>query len=211
MTSNQPYFITQRWLRARKVAWWLQCVPFLRLIGVSGSLARGEATQESDIDYLVIGQQGRLWTVRFFVTILTHLIGKRRHGEKIAGRICLNRYLADPYLLINPQNEYHARDYTKIVPLFDTGGVYQRYQATNSWMEKYYPFEKKVHVLVRSPFLNAMRRLGEKILKDKFGDFAENKLRNYQMRRIEKNPLTYKEGARIVVNDNELAFHPEAE
>ena len=48
----------------------------------------------------------------------------------------------------------------------------------------------------------------EKILNMKLGDWAENILRKYQLRRIKNYPLTYKPGGRVKADDESLEFHP---
>jgi len=190
----------------------LQLVPFLRMIGLNGSLARGEASKESDIDFLVITKAGRIWTTRFFMVLLTQLTGFRRHGEKIAGRICLNRYQTDDFLEILPHDSYHGRVFSVLVPIFNKAATYKNYVNANRWMEQA-GFKVKQGIEIRplknSAIFGYIQKFGEMLLGGKFGNFIEKKLKKYQEKRILKNPITHSspEG-RVRISDKELCFHP---
>jgi hypothetical protein len=45
---------------------------------------------DSDIDLFVVTSPRRLWTVRILMTLVFQLLGVRRYGKKIAGRLCLS-------------------------------------------------------------------------------------------------------------------------
>lgn len=196
--------------RAKLVAHMLLLAPFIRMVGLNGSLTRGEAKKTSDIDYLVIIKSKRIWTGRAFVTILTHLTGLRRRDNYIAGRICLNRYQTDDYLTIFPHNAYHARTFSKLWPLLNISKTYEKYVQKNQWMEKRgYPFENNEENLQKNALFSALRQLNEFILSGYLGDIIENKLGEYQKKRIMNNikTITAPKG-RIRVSDKELCFHP---
>jgi len=198
----------KRLKRARNVAWILQVVPFIRMIGLNGSMTRGEIKSESDIDFLIIAKRGRIWTVRFLVTMLTHLTGQRRYGSKIAGRICLNRYQADDFLEIQPHNLSLANCFSSLVPLFDIG-LYSKYQKKNKWMERF-GFEVRPTFkvkLVNNSFLGFLRKIKEIILSGFFGDWLEKKLGNYQKRRIlrDKRTLEAPKG-QLRISEKEIWF-----
>jgi len=60
------------WIKAEKIARILWIVPYIRLVAVSGSLARNAPNEKSDIDFLIITKSGRIW----FCGIITALIGR---------------------------------------------------------------------------------------------------------------------------------------
>lgn len=198
--------------RAQRVALVLAGLPFVRLVGLNGSVARDEAKPESDIDFLIITSPGRMFTVRLLATGIVHLFGLRRHGAKIAGRICLNRYQTTNQLDIEPHNEYHARVFSQLIPLVDIDGTYNHYQEANAWMKA---FSLEVVSPKRRPSRSLKlsqwsRRLGEWLLGGKFGDWFEKLTRVAQTRRIQTNPLTNRYPERIRVSDDALLFHPPA-
>ncbi len=206
--------LKKKWKTAYRVAKLLQITPFLRMIGVNGSMATGNIKPESDIDFLVITKSGRIWTTRFLVTLLTHFTGKRRYDRKISGRICLNRYQTDKFLEILPHNEYHGQVFSSLVPIFDLE-IYKDYQKANLWMEKFgYKVELGIKKIpIKNSILgNYLRNFGEWMLSSKFGDFVEKKLGDWQKKRIFKDIRTIKSpSGRIRISDRELCFHPPKE
>lgn len=65
-------------------------IPFTRMVALTGSAADGRATKKSDIDFFVQVKVGHIWTTRLLITVMLQLLGLRRTGTKIAGKICLN-------------------------------------------------------------------------------------------------------------------------
>lgn len=201
--------LKKRWKRAHRIAWFLQITPFIRMIGVNGSMTTGKITEKSDIDFLAVVKPGRIFTARFFITFLTHITGKRRHGQKIAGRVCLNRYHTDNFLEIFPHDEYHEKVFSKLFPILDLDNFYEKYKKANSWM-KNCNFENNQYPKVKlSKILNFKRKALEWILSGRFGDFLERKLSSWQRKRIEADIRTLKAPVgRVRVSDKELCFHP---
>lgn len=195
--------------RAKIVAAILQITPFIRMVGLNGSVARGEANEKSDIDFLIITKKGRIWTGRVFVTILVHLTGLRRYGTKIAGRVCLNRYQTEDFLEILPHNEYHAKVFSQLIPLLDIKEVYQRYCQDNHWMEKL-GWSVKIFPTSRpNPIINFYRERVEELLSGGFGQWLEKTLKKYQTNRIKRDTRTLMASVgRVRISDQELCFHP---
>lgn len=213
-------------LRAVKATRYLRFVPFMRMLGLNGSLVRGEEKVESDIDFLIIAKKNRLYTARFFAVMLAELTGYRRKGDKVAGRICLNCYLPDANLDITPQNPKSknkvAKAYKYLIALIDEGGYEKRFLEKNKWFDNYKVFgarysdnlrEKLLYLIndrtFRTDFTGRKalkpRKWGERILSGKFGDFLEKKLMGYQVKRILAGK---KAGDEVVCKKNEIRLHP---
>lgn len=107
------------WKKMRRVARWMQMAPYVRLVMASGSLGMQHMTTDSDLDVLVVVKHGRIWTGRFFLTVLMHVLGVRRHGEHVAGRVCLNHYITDQSLSIPFHSLYNAMTYAQLVPIYE--------------------------------------------------------------------------------------------
>ena len=107
----------QKWKKARKTVKWFQMVPYLRMAAVSGSLAIGNTGKQSDLDLIISAKYGRIWTVRFLLNGFLQLIGRRRHGQNIKDKICLNQYITDKYPEIVIQNLSNAHFCAHLVPL----------------------------------------------------------------------------------------------
>lgn len=206
--------VEQRHNRAEKTAWLLQVVPFIRFVGLTGSLAYDVAKKSSDIDLLIISKHDRIWTCRFFAVVLLRMFKLYRTGDEFnerAGKICPNRYVTDKYLLINPQNRYHAQDYTRMVPLFDSGNVYKKFLKKNNWMEKfgYFPPKRALSEVESAGILSGIRSVLEWILIGNIGKKFEVWAKKFQLRSIMKNPDVNKPDSGLYVDDNELRFHPD--
>ncbi len=199
----------KRLRKALWISWLLQLVPFIRLIGLNGSMTKGKIRKESDIDFLIIAKQGRIWIVRFLTIILTRLIGQKAHGEKIAGRICLNRYQVDNFLEIQPHNFYHANCFSSLVPLFDIN-LYPKYQKKNRWMEKFnFKIRPTLRVkLVNNFFFRYLRKINELFLSGNLGNWLERKLGNFQKERIRKDKRTQEAPkGRVRFSEKEICIH----
>lgn len=199
--------------RAKIAARALSFVPFLRLAGLNGSVVRGEDTKKSDIDFLIIGHSGRLYTVRFLATVLVALTGWRRHGNRVAGRICLNCFLNDKRPNIMPHDPKSKKKvawaYKCTIPLVQEGRMAEKFFKTNEWLKNYkvnghkYSENLQERVFRYHPIRRTKR--SEKLLSGRFGDYVEKKLMNFQIKRI----LQRKEvGDETVATKLEIRLHP---
>ncbi|MDP1833611.1 MAG: hypothetical protein Q8L11_01600 [Candidatus Moranbacteria bacterium] len=195
---------------ARRVAWWLRFVPFMRGIALTGRLAMKNTESKSDLDFLIVLKKGRIFTGRALVTLLVHILGKRRYGSKIANRVCLNYFITDKSLEINLKDIFSASEYHFITPIFGRK-TFKKFQIKNGWLKKY-----KIHyqpdevanlkLLKDGKFAKMTRKIGEKLFKI---DFIERHLRDWQLRRIAADPRTHKPGSMIIATDESLVFLPD--
>ncbi len=205
----------QKWKLLLRRAYWLQMVPWVRGIFVSGSLALGNTTPESDFDLLVLIQPRRLYAARLLISGLTSLMRSRRtRYEHVApDKFCFNHYVTTDHLTIEHPSLYNAQTYARLVPLMIDDRLAARFFAANLWINKYlYNFSPRLVVTRRSITSNILLKylaiLIEKIFNNPVGDTLERITRGYQQRRITANPATYESGGRVVFTDTELEFHP---
>lgn len=194
----------------RRAARWLRFVPFVRMVAVTGRMAMKNAERNSDLDLLVALKHGKIFTGRTLVTALTHILGRRRYGAKIANRVCLNYFITDESLEINLKDIFSASEYSFILPLFGWE-VFQKFQRENEWLrgykENFIPDElANLKLLPDTKWTKTIRRMGEAI-----GDFSiiEKKLKAWQTVRIRRDPRTHQKGSLIIASDEALVFLPE--
>lgn len=196
--------------RAILVANILRFVPYVRLLSVSGSLADGNIKKDSDIDFFIITKHGRLWQTRFFIVIILKLFGLYRTGDlshQKAAKICPNRWVTDKYLLIDPQNLYHAQEYSHTVPLYDENHTYQKFITKNSWIKKYSEFKIfQPKIDKKKP---SIKKIFEWILSKVLGNCLEVICKKIQLRSILKDSRVNKPGRGLYVDDQQLRFHPD--
>lgn len=206
----------KKWKKAKRVAKWLQVIPFVRMVAVSGSLAINNTRKKSDIDLLVATEYRRIWLTRMLVTLFIHLMGARRYKKLTANRFCLNHYITDQSLFISFKSLYNAQTYAHLTLLYQSprNNIFPRFQKSNAWLKDYlFHFnEQKVHLhtIKNNRLLAKIADLFEAVLKTKIGEILENLCRSYQRFRIQKDPLTNKEGGRVTFTDYQLEFHPES-
>jgi len=200
---------------AEKVAKWLRYVPFVRMIAMTGTLAMKNCEKNSDIDFFVVLEKGRIFTGRLLVTAMVHFLGKRRYGKKIKNRICLNYFVATDGLEIKRKDLFAANEYSFIYPLFGDSTTRDFYKANFVWIKKIKPNWEipelgpaRYHI-EHSKFGRALQKSLENLINFIFGDRIETWLKGKQVARIKRNPLTQKPGAYIEATDQNLIFLPE--
>src|SRR3989344_2790906 len=205
----------QKWRRLRRLAWWLQMSPWVRGIFVSGSMALGNTTIESDFDILVIVQAGRLYAGRLLLSALTSLMRSRRtRYQQIApDKFCFNHFITTDHLTIDHPSLYNAQTYVHLVPLMIDRQLAASFFAANLWINKYvYNFAPRLETVHReikiSRILKFKARVIEWLFDHTLGNQFEKLARRYQQRRINDNPATHQTGGRVVATDTELEFHP---
>ncbi len=201
----------QKWKKALQAIKLIQIIPCIKSIQISGSLAINNSKDNSDIDLLIISQTGRIWTARILLTIFAYLTKQYRHNGLTKNRLCLNHYLTEESLHIPYHSLYNAQTYFNLMPI--TGKkMAENFQKNNQWIGEYlvnFTRPPKNHLrIIKVNWLFFLRRALRFILDSKIGDILESFLRNFQIKRIKKNPLTRQSGGRIVFNNQQLEFHP---
>lgn len=206
--------LEQKWRKLLKRIWLFRFIPFVDFVFVSGSLATGNVSENSDFDVIVGARQGRIFTVRGLLWFLFGVLRWRRggltHKSEAKDKICLNHFVTSKsYKLKPPYNAYWQGLYRSLVPVFGEAEKINEFFRANDWLKP------KREYIVRDPRHSSKGKLGiikffESGLFDWFWKFFENLQRSIQLKLIKssvKTSLGYK--PRIVYNDNELEFHPD--
>lgn len=193
----------------RRLAGVLQYVPYVRMIGATGSLAMKHGEKGSDWDMFVVLRSGRIWMGRTVLTGFLHLIGKRRHGRKISNRACLNYFVTDDSLEIATKDLYSAHEYRHLIPLLSFP-LFQIFELKNRWIKNYQPnFFLSVlpnrWLVTEGHFVRQVRNFLERLL-DRLQ--LEMWLGSWQKKKIAHNPKTHLEGSLIEATDRALVFLP---
>ena len=122
------------WRRARHYGQLVRQIPFLRMAGISGSLAVNHAREgRDDVDLFCIAEPNRVWIVMLFLKMLC--VYSRRFG---VSQLCPNTCLAEDHLEIRSQNLYMAHQIAQVAPLWG-GDVYQTFVRKNAWVTRFLP------------------------------------------------------------------------
>lgn len=155
-----------RFLKVAKVfSRFIACFPFVRGICLSGSLSKGYADSDSDIDYFIITEPGRLWITRTMLVFFKKVFLFNSHKY-----FCVNYFIDTDNLEIPDRNLFAATELLSIIPTYNTG-LYDSLMQANGWIKEYLPngpLKSDNHV--RVPNRNILRRAAEKLLAGKAGD-----------------------------------------
>lgn len=208
--------VQQKWKLTQRIVRRLQYVPFVRMIAMSGSLAAGNTRATSDLDLFVIVKSGRIWLARSGLLTMAQVLGRRRRhwDQQAPDKVCLNHYVTDTSLSISPDihNIYTAVLYQALISL--TGHDWQRrfLVANQDWMQQYVRHPQLSLVLTRHVIAGS--RLGRRIvqyletmLAEPLFDWLEAVAERLQRRVIIRHTEPGRAG-RVVMTDQELAFHP---
>lgn len=205
------------WKRALSTARYLELVPFVKMIAVVNTLAISNVRPESDIDFLIVTTPNHIWISRIIVSGIVNLLGYRRHGTKIAGRICLSFYVStdgmDFSKLVNAHPDTHFAFWTsQVYPILDDG-TYEKFQQANGWVNTLLPhawsWDWKRKLLSRNGGLQSIKQFYEIFFSSPIGAWFESWARSYQLKRIDKH-VESKAGegtTEVVISEDVLKFH----
>jgi D-beta-D-heptose 7-phosphate kinase/D-beta-D-heptose 1-phosphate adenosyltransferase len=129
---------------ARRASKLLSFIPWVKMIGLTGSLSMENSTEESDIDLFFITKNGKLWTTRIFCYVVLWLNGyetRKPNNKDQRDKLCLNMWLDETDLMWpkNDRNLYTAHEIAQIVPLINKDKTYENFLFLNKWILDYWP------------------------------------------------------------------------
>ena len=204
--------------KLKEISWVLFFVPFLKMAALTGSLTLQNAKMSSDFDLLVVVKEGRLWTSRAFLILITQILGLRRYGQKTRDRFCLNCFLSQKHLKIEKEAKardfFSAQEYGRLIPILENKPEIARdFFKENRWISEFINFfpwpqnflsKKEVSYFKKFPV-----RILEWMLENRLGERLEEKLGSWQSRRI-NSKLSLSPEDQIFVGSQCLIFHPQS-
>lgn len=118
---------------ARLMAKLISQFPFVRGVFVSGELSKGVASKKSDIDFVIITAENRLWISRTLLILFKKLI--LFNSKKY---FCLNYFVTEDHLTYHLRNFYSAIEIATLKPLVNPE-LFQRYVRVNGWIQQFLP------------------------------------------------------------------------
>lgn len=124
----------KKYLKAVKAGHIINNFPFVRFVGISGSISKGYAEPDSDFDFFIVTAQNRLWICR----TLLHLFKKITFLANAQHRFCMNYFIDTFKLELDEHNIFTATELASIIPLHGSQ-VYKQLQMENKWVYNYFP------------------------------------------------------------------------
>jgi hypothetical protein len=120
--------------RARRCGRLIYQFPFVRFVGISGSLSKGFSDQKADFDFFIVTQKDRLWISR----TLLHLFKKMTFAFGLQHRFCMNYFIDEAALLLDERNIYTATELSSLLPVCGSD-TYRRFMQANAWVRQALP------------------------------------------------------------------------
>jgi hypothetical protein len=156
-------------VKAEKISNLLYKFPYVRGVGVSGSVSKNFANENADIDYFIITKANRLWIAR----TLLHLFKKNPFLKNRNEYYCMNYFVDEADLLIEEKNIYTATELYTIVPMAGNGSL-KRFFDANSWSHNYFPNLLLPAIKKENKRLPWYKRLFESFFNTRLGDWLDN-------------------------------------
>jgi len=163
--------------KANRIGRFLYRFPFVRAVGISGSLSKNFADEKADIDFFIITKANRLWMAR----TLMHLYKKLTYISGSQHYYCMNYYVDEQALLIEDRSIFSAIEIKTLLPVCGEKAISDFFES-NQWTEDYLPacdFRKQSG---KEPRKGWIKRAWEWLLNNKAG----NKIENYLFRLTQK-------------------------
>ena len=208
------------WHRAFKGIRWLRFIPFIEMVAVCNTLSWHNVKEGSDIDLYIVTKPGKIWTARFLAVTLINLLGIRRHGQKIAKRLCLSFFVTNKSLNLEPvaleDGDPYLLYYTaQVSPVFIQNEMDKKFWQANKWVKKTLPNIFPVEQVswprqIKHNWFTKTVQVGlEFILATWLGVGVEKLLRSFQKQKMKRNidSKQFEQGTAVVISDDMLKFH----
>ncbi len=120
------------WRRAHFFVRALSCLPFVRMVGVTGALSMDNSHESDDVDVMIVTAPNRVWLTRSLSLLLV------RVGRLFRNTLCPNYLLSEEVLPLERRSLYTAHEFVQMVPLYGLE-VYERLRAANRWTAEILP------------------------------------------------------------------------
>ena len=156
--------------KAASIVKTLSQFPYVRAIGVSGSVSKYFADENADIDYFVITYPNRLWIARTFM----HLYKKLPFVKDRNRFYCMNYFVDESQLEIEEKNIYTATELVTMIPMYGNGSIENFYDA-NQWAFSFFPnFQFRDEHYKINPKDNLVKKILESVFNNQLGDSLDN-------------------------------------
>ena len=105
--------------------------PFVKAVGISGSLSKNVMHDDGDIDYFIITRRGRLWICRSFLIGFKKifLLNSRKY-------FCVNYFVDEENLSIPDHNFFTATEIAHLLPVLNFDGI-ENFKSANFWTHEH--------------------------------------------------------------------------
>lgn len=154
-------------LIAKKKAKFIAKFPYVKAVGISGSLSKSYYDEASDIDFFVITKPNKLWICRTLLMLYKKifLLNSRKY-------FCVNYFISTNTLEIEEKNRFTATELKTLIPI-QGKEVFEDFYNANNWIKTYFSkFEANTNTVetIKKPLFS---RSIEFILNTNFGQLID--------------------------------------
>jgi len=149
---------------AKKFSWLISKFPFVRAIMLSGSLSKDYMEMNSDIDYFIITEPGRLWLTRGLLALFKRMFLLNSHKF-----FCTNYLIDSQSLEIEEKNIYTAMETTTLIPVYGKA-LYEKFINKNQWTKNHLPNMELHRTAFIAEKTSVLKNITENILSGSFGE-----------------------------------------
>jgi hypothetical protein len=160
--------------------------PFIRGLGISGSLSKNYADENTDIDFFIITQKNRLWVARTLLQLfykLNYFTGRQKW-------YCFNYYIDEAALEIEEKNEFTAMEIVTILPMYSRQ-VFESFLLANKWAGDFFPNTCTNWKYVQEHKKNIFSRFFEGCMNTRLGNWLDNLLWRISSKRWQKKEAAH--------------------
>lgn len=199
--------------KAERYSYIFKHCPFIKIAFICNTVAMNCAKVDSDIDLLIVCKKNRMFTSRIFVTIITQLLGIRRHSNKISGRLCLSFFIDESEISMQKlaiKDDVYLHFWTKTLkPIYsENNKTLQKFVKTNENLIKKYFAYSKIET-IKSQGNSLIKTTLESILSGHIGDLIECKLSDFQIKRANSKAKNLSNNSGTIITKTILKFHNE--
>jgi hypothetical protein len=155
--------------------------PFVRAIGVSGSLSKNFADEKADIDFFIITEANRLWIARTIMHLfkkLTFITGHQHY-------FCMNYYIDEEAMLIGSQNIFTAIEIWTLLPAAGKETL-DNFFRINNWTREFFPTRQNKQAQHSKQGRHWLKSCAEWLFANTIGDHLDNWLLKITTRRWQR-------------------------
>ena len=210
--STAATLAAELWGQVARWRWLFSYIPFLSQVYVSNTLAYDNAKANSDIDLLLVGQSGRLWTMRAGLLVLMNLFNLRvrsvNRWKKFSPEFFVSQRGLDLSKVALPKDYNLVYWLVDLVPIWPDGEHHSLRQA-NQWVKPHLPMAWRSPKIRQWRYLQPtiFRKAIEGILSGKLGDHFESWAYNKQRRIIDRNIRKLGVNPSVVYNRDIIKLH----
>jgi hypothetical protein len=205
-------FSDRKFKRALRYTRVFKFIPWIKLVAIGNQIGINNLKDQSDIDFFIITERGRLWLTRLVIATLAAILRLRPQPGREKDSICLSFYVSEDGLplelmQLSGNDIYFTYWLACLTPIYDLGGMYKKFIKENFWLEHVLPNWTGVNTVERRIVKKQSNKLYKEICDLLIGGLEEN-CRKMQLRLLPdylKNLLN--QGTEVIMSRSVLKLH----